>query len=80
MKGVRTERPTSTGRGLIKGWPVSLWGFELFPLRTVELIIGFAYTSEITLDWTSAQNAYLLALNLGCDKVTKYCVKYLKKR
>ncbi len=78
---VKKERLTSIGLGLIKGFPVPIRCLNILPiLRTVESMIGYAYTSEITLDWTSAQKIYLLALNIGCDRVNKYCVNYLKTR
>ncbi len=46
----------------------------------VDLIVDYAYTGSITLDWDSAQRVLLIANNLKCQQLINWCLAFLKER
>ncbi len=48
--------------------------------RTVEAIIGYAYTGNVELTVGTAERIYLLAHNLKCKRLMNTCMKCLIPR
>ncbi len=48
--------------------------------RTVEAVIGNAYTGNVELTVGTAERIYLLAHNLNCKSLMKTCINFLIPR
>ncbi len=48
--------------------------------RTVEAVLGYAYTGNVKLNVESAERIYLLAHNLECKKLMQTCIRFLIPR
>ncbi len=48
--------------------------------RTVEAVLGYAYTGNVELNVGSAERIYLLAHNLECKKLMQTCIRFLIPR
>ncbi len=55
----------------------SLYNCNNFLHRTVEAVLGYAYTGIIELTVGSAERIYLLAHNLKCKRLMKTCIQFL---
>ncbi len=53
------------------------YGYNHFLYRTVEAVIGYAYTGSVELTVGSAERIYLLAHNLRCKRLMAKCTEFL---
>ncbi len=53
------------------------YGYNRFLYRTVEAVIGYAYTGGVELTVGSAERIYLLAHNLRCKRLMAKCTEFL---
>ncbi len=48
--------------------------------RTVDALVHYGYTGEITISWENVERIYLLAFNLKCTVVMEWCADFLESR